>query len=41
MLCKSDDVRAYSYDKVLEPLVEDLKSLEDHGVYIALLGYFA
>lgn len=38
ILCKSVDVKIYGYDKVLEPLLQDLKNLEDHGVYITLLG---
>ncbi|XP_051813199.1 uncharacterized protein LOC127536542 isoform X3 [Acanthochromis polyacanthus] len=38
VLCKSDDVKNYSFDNVLEPLLTDLKTLEDHGVYVPLLG---
>lgn len=38
ILCKSVDVKIYGYDKVLEPLLQDLKTLEDHGVYVPLLG---
>lgn len=40
VLCKSDDVKVYGYDKVLEPLLQDLKILEDHGVYVSLVGTF-
>ena len=38
ILCKSDDVRDYGLDKVFEPLLEDLKTLEDLGIYVPLLG---
>lgn len=38
ILCKSVDVKIYGYDKVLEPLLQDIKTLEDHGVYVPLLG---
>lgn len=38
VLCKSDDVKTYGFDKVLEPLLNDLKTLEDYGVYVPLLG---
>lgn len=38
ILCKSVHVKIYGYDKVLEPLLQDLKNLEDHGVYVPLLG---
>lgn len=38
VLCKTDDVKTYSYDKIFEPLLQDLKILEDLGVYIPLLN---
>lgn len=38
VLCKSGDVKTYGYEKVLEPLLQDLKTLEDHGLYVPLLG---
>lgn len=38
VLCKNDDVKTYGYDKVLEPLLKDLKTLEDHGVHVPLMG---
>ncbi|XP_028298400.1 uncharacterized protein LOC114460675 [Gouania willdenowi] len=38
VLCKSNDVKTCGFDKVLEPLLKDLKTLEDHGVYVPLLG---
>ncbi|KAL7877515.1 hypothetical protein SRHO_G00041580 [Serrasalmus rhombeus] len=37
VLCKSRDVKSYGYDKVLEPLLQDLKTLEDQGVYVPSL----
>lgn len=40
VLCKSDDVKTFGYDKVLEPLLQDLSTLEEHGVFIPLLGTF-
>lgn len=40
VLCKSDDVKAYGFEKVLEPLLQDLKILEQHGVFISQLGQF-
>ena len=36
-LINSNDVKHYGYEKVLEPLVEDLVTLE-HGVFISVLG---
>lgn len=36
-LCKSDDVKTYGFDKVFEPLVQDLKTLEELGVYVPQL----
>lgn len=38
VLCKTDDVKCYGFDKILEPLIQDLKYLEEHGIYIPLLG---
>nr|XP_046269580.1 uncharacterized protein LOC124072313 isoform X1 [Scatophagus argus] len=40
VLCKSDDVKAYGYEKVLEPLLQDLYILEQHGVFISQVGQF-
>ncbi|XP_034087444.1 uncharacterized protein LOC117556249 isoform X1 [Gymnodraco acuticeps] len=40
VLCKSDDVKTYGYGKVLEPLLQDLSILEQHGVFISQLGQF-
>lgn len=38
VLCKTDDVNTYGYDKIFQPLLQDLKTLEDLGVYVPLLG---
>ena len=38
VLCKSDDVKAYGYGKILETLWHDLVTLEEHGVFIPKLG---
>ncbi len=38
LLCRTDDVKTYGYNRVLEPLLKDLKSLEEHGIFIPLLG---
>lgn len=40
LLCKSTDVKVYGYEKILEPLLQDLIILEKHGVFIAGLGEF-
>lgn len=40
VLCKSDDVRTYGYEKVLEPLLQDLRILEQHGVSISQISQF-
>lgn len=40
VLCKSDDVKVYGYGKILGPLLQDLKTLEEHGVFISNLGKF-
>lgn len=39
VLCKSA-VKTYGYGKILEPLLNDLTTLEDHGVYVPLLGTY-
>lgn len=41
VLRKSDDVQAYGYEKVLQPLLQDLCILENHGIFISQLGQFA
>lgn len=38
LLCKADDVKQYGYTKVLEPLLRDLKSFEDNGIFVPSLG---
>lgn len=38
LLCNSNDVRQFGYDKVFAPLLSDLKILEQVGVYIEPLG---
>ncbi|KAL2078046.1 hypothetical protein ACEWY4_025731 [Coilia grayii] len=38
MLCNSKDVQRFGYDKVFAPLLNDLKILEQDGVYIENLG---
>lgn len=40
LLCRSDDVKNYGYEKILEPLLEDLSTLESQGIFIAQLGSF-
>ena len=37
-LIKSDDVKLYGYNAVLEPLINDLVILEQHGIFVAKLG---
>lgn len=37
VLCKADDVKRYGYPKVLEPLLRDLKILEDEGLFVPCL----
>ncbi|XP_037401910.1 uncharacterized protein LOC119265406 isoform X2 [Pygocentrus nattereri] len=38
VLCKTADVNQYGYPKVMEPLLRDLKSLEDDGIFVPSLG---
>lgn len=38
MLGKTVDVKTFGYEKVLEPLLKDLKTLEEEGVYVPFLG---
>lgn len=40
ILCKSNEVKAHGYEKILEPLLQDLIILEKHGVFVAGLGEF-
>lgn len=38
LLCKSDYVKTFGYEKIFEPLLHDLKILEQQGIYIPQLG---
>lgn len=38
VLCNSNDVRQFGYAKVFAPLLRDLKTLEEVGVYIETFG---
>ena len=38
LLCRSEDVSRYGYEKVLEPLLQDLVTLESQGIFFAHLG---
>lgn len=38
ILCKTYNIKIYDYDKILERILQDLKTLEDHGIYVHLLG---
>lgn len=38
ILCKSDNVKKYGYDNVLHPLLQDVKTLEQEGIFVPLLG---
>ena len=38
ILCKADDVKKFGYSAVLEPLLRDLKSLEEDGIFVPHLG---
>ncbi|XP_042084783.1 uncharacterized protein LOC102293912 isoform X2 [Haplochromis burtoni] len=38
ILCKADDVKRFGYSTVLEPLLKDLVSLEEEGLYVPALG---
>lgn len=37
-LIHSEDVKSYGFDTVLKPLVDDLITLEQQGLFIAKLG---
>lgn len=37
ILCKTDNVKSFGYDKVLEPLLHDLRSLEVDGIFVPQL----
>ena len=38
LLCNANDVRQFGYEKVFAPLLADLKTLEEVGVYIEAFG---
>ena len=38
ILCKADDIKRFGYSAVLHPLLKDLASLEEDGLYIPSLG---
>lgn len=40
VLCKSDDVKTFGYGNILDPLLRDLVTLEEHGVFIPKLRTF-
>lgn len=40
LLCKTDDLKVYGYEKLFEPLLQDLKTLEQHGIFVSQLGQF-
>lgn len=38
LLCNTSTIKQCGYEKVLQPLIHDLVSLEQHGVYVEQLG---
>lgn len=40
LLCKSDDLKTHRYRKIFEPLLQDLVTLEQLGVFVSKLGTF-
>lgn len=38
VLCKASNVKEFGYAKILHTLIQDLASLEQHGVYVEKLG---
>lgn len=38
VLCKSDDLKNFGHDIVLDPLLKDIQVLEKQGVFIQRLG---
>lgn len=38
VLCKADDVKQFGYPRVLEPLLRDLKSFEEDGIFVSCFG---
>lgn len=40
LLCKSDHVKIFGYHRIFEPLLQDLVTLEQQGVFVSHLGTF-
>lgn len=40
VLCKTEDVKTYGFEKILRPLLHDLQTLEQQGVYVHQLETF-
>lgn len=40
LLCKSEYVKSYGYETILEPPLQELITLEIHGVYVPELARF-
>lgn len=40
VLCKTDDIKTFGFEKVLEPFLHDLHIFEEQGVYISHIGEF-
>lgn len=38
MLCNSNDVKTFGFQKLLEPLLKDIQTLESQGLFIKRLG---
>lgn len=38
ILCKADDIKQFGYPQVLDPLLTDLKSFEEDGIFVPCLG---
>ena len=38
VLCKVPDLQSFGYERVLGPLVQDIRTLEQEGVFIESLG---
>lgn len=38
VLCNSNDVKTFGYEKILEPLIKDIQILENQGLFIQRLG---
>ncbi|XP_070410106.1 uncharacterized protein [Nothobranchius furzeri] len=38
IMCKSDDVKNYGYERIMQPLLQDVITLEEDGIFVPLLG---